>query len=46
MKQVIQANYDRIKADVHHIIDAEKKRIKADPQLCKLLPETPPKKQK
>ena len=46
MKQVIQDNYDRIKADVHHIINAEKKRIKADPQLRKLLPETPPKKQK
>ena len=38
MKEIIQENYNRIKADVKQIVAEELKRIKADPELSKLLP--------
>lgn len=39
MKETIQENYDRIKAEVAQIVVEELERIKNDPVLCKLLPE-------
>ena len=38
MKEIIQENYNRITADVKQIVAEELKRIKADPELSKLLP--------
>ena len=39
MKEVVQENYERIKAEASQIVDEELERIKNDPVLCKLLPE-------
>ena len=39
MKQVVQENYERIKAEADRIVAEELERIKNDPVLCKLLPE-------
>ena len=39
MKQVVQENYERIKAEAGRIVAEELERIKNDPVLCKLLPE-------
>ena len=38
MEEIIQQNYNRVKADVVHIVKRELKRIEADPNLAKLLP--------
>lgn len=38
MKEQIQENYNRIKADTKQIVENELTRIKADPELSKLLP--------
>ena len=40
MKEVVQENYERIKAEASQIVADELERIKNDPVLCKLLPET------
>ncbi len=37
MKQVIEANYRQVKADVVHIVESEMKRIKNDPDLQHLI---------
>ena len=39
MKEVVQENYERIKAEASQIVAEELERIKNDPVLCKLLPE-------
>ena len=39
MKETVQENYNRIKADVKQIVSDELERIKNDPALCKLLPD-------
>ena len=39
MKEVVQENYERIKAEASQIVTEELERIKNDPVLCKLLPE-------
>lgn len=39
MKEVVQENYERIKAEASQIVAEELGRIKNDPVLCKLLPE-------
>lgn len=39
MQEMIQDNYNRIKAETSQIVRAELERIKNDPVLCKLLPE-------
>ena len=39
MKEVVQENYERIKAETSKIVAEELERIKNDPVLCKLLPE-------
>lgn len=39
MKEVVQENYERIKAETNQIVAEELERIKNDPVLCKLLPE-------
>ena len=39
MKEVVQENYERIKAETRQIVAEELERIKNDPVLCKLLPE-------
>ena len=39
MKEVVQENYERIKAETSQIVTEELERIKNDPVLCKLLPE-------
>ena len=39
MKEVVQENYERIKAETGRIVAEELERIKNDPVLCKLLPE-------
>ena len=39
MKEVVQENYERIKAETSQIVAEELERIKNDPVLCKLLPE-------
>ena len=39
MKEVVQENYERIKAETSQIVAEELARIKNDPVLCKLLPE-------
>ena len=38
MKEQIQENYDRIKAEARQIVEDEIQRIKDDPDLCHLLP--------
>jgi hypothetical protein len=38
MKERIQENYDRIKAETRQIVEDELARIEADPILSKLLP--------
>ena len=38
MKEQIQENYDRIKAEAKQIVEEEIQRIKDDPDLCHLLP--------
>lgn len=38
MQEMIQDNYNRIKAETSQIVRAELERIKNDPVLCKLLP--------
>ncbi len=38
MKEMIKANYDRIKAEAKQIVAEELQRIKDDPELCHLLP--------
>ena len=38
MKEMIKENYDRIKAEAKQIVADELARIKADPELSKLLP--------
>ncbi|GHT71210.1 hypothetical protein AGMMS50239_40250 [Bacteroidia bacterium] len=38
MKEQIQENYNRIKAETKQIVAEELERIKQDPELCKLLP--------
>lgn len=38
MEEIIQQNYNRVKADVVQIVKRELKRIEADPNLAKLLP--------
>lgn len=38
MKEQIQENYDRIKAEAKQIVEDEIRRIKDDPDLCHLLP--------
>jgi hypothetical protein len=38
MKEQIQENYNRIKAETKQIVFEELERIKQDPELCKLLP--------
>ena len=38
MKEMIQENYNRIKAEVKQIVADELQRIQNDPALCKLLP--------
>ena len=38
MKEMIQENYDRIKAETYQIVKDEMERIKKDPVLCNLLP--------
>ena len=38
MKEVVQENYERIKAEASQIVAEELERIKNDPVLCKLLP--------
>ncbi len=40
MKEVVQENYERIKAEASQIVAEELERIKNDPVLCKLLPES------
>ena len=40
MKEVVQENYERIKAETSQIVAEELERIKNDPVLCKLLPES------
>ncbi len=37
MEEQIQLNYDQIKSDVQNIVDVEITRIKADPELSKLI---------
>lgn len=39
MKEVVQENYERIKAEASQIVAEELERIKNDPVLCHLLPE-------
>ena len=39
MKEVVQENYERIKAETSQIVTEELERIKNDPVLCKLIPE-------
>ena len=39
MKEVVQENYERIKAEASRIVAEELDRIKNDPVLCKLLPD-------
>ncbi|NDV64669.1 conjugal transfer protein MobC [Bacteroides sp. 224] len=39
IQEMVQANYDRIKAETRQIVENELKRLKEDPVLCKLLPE-------
>ncbi len=39
MKEVVQENYERIKAETSQIVAEELERIKNNPVLCKLLPE-------
>jgi len=39
MQEMIQENYDRIKAETRQIVEDELERIKNDPILCHLLPE-------
>lgn len=39
MQEMIQGNYDRIKAETRQIVEDELERIKNDPTLCHLLPE-------
>ncbi len=39
MKEVVQENYERIKAETSQIVAEELERIKNDPVLCKLIPE-------
>lgn len=41
MKEMIKENYDRIKADVKQIVTEELERIRADENLCHLLPKQP-----
>ena len=36
MKEVIQRNYEKVKADVIQLVEDEKNRILADPRLCHL----------
>jgi hypothetical protein len=38
MKEMIQENYNRIKAETKQIVADELQRIKDDPNLCHLLP--------
>ena len=38
MKEMIQQNYNRIKAEVKQIVSDELERIKSDPELARLLP--------
>ena len=38
MEEIIQANYERIRADVERIVKTEMKRIEDDPELRKLIP--------
>ena len=38
MKEMIQQNYERIKAEAKQIVEDEIQRIKDDPELCHLLP--------
>ena len=38
MKEIIQANYERIRADVERIVKTEMKRIEDDLELRKLIP--------
>ena len=40
MKEMIQENYNRIKADVRQIVADELERIKSDPALAHLLQQT------
>ena len=40
MKEMIQENYNRIKADVRQIVADELERIKSDPALVHLLQQT------
>jgi hypothetical protein len=40
MKEMIQENYNRIKADVRRIVADELERIKSDPALVHLLQQT------
>ena len=37
MKQVIEANYRQVKADIVHIVESEMERIKNDPDLQHLI---------
>src|SRR5690606_15601835 len=39
MKQVIEANYRQVKADIVHIVESEMERIKNDPNLQHLIRE-------
>ncbi|WP_240775495.1 hypothetical protein [Sphingobacterium psychroaquaticum] len=39
MKQVVEANYRQVKADVVHILESEIERIKNDPDLQHLIQE-------
>ncbi len=38
MKEVVQENYERIKAEASPIVAEELERIKNDPVLCNLFP--------
>ena len=38
MKEQIQENYERIRAEARQIVEDEIQRIKDDPDLCHLLP--------
>ena len=37
MKQVIEANYRQVKADIVHIVESEMERLKNDPDLQHLI---------
>jgi hypothetical protein len=41
MNEQIEQNYNQIKADVKQIVADELARIKADPELCRLIREEP-----